>query len=104
MRVREGGWIRTMAQYDNRSEEEKAREMEIRLMRERLLRALLTSEARQRLTNLKMVKPDLAKAVEDYIITMGSQGRISRALTDEELKRLLLQIQQPKREFRINYK
>ncbi|GBC73452.1 hypothetical protein HRbin04_00854 [archaeon HR04] len=94
----------SMAQYDNRSEEEKAREMEIRLMRERLLRALLTTEARQRLTNLKMVKPELAKAVEDYIITMGSQGRISRALTDEELKRLLLQMQQSKREFRITYK
>ncbi|MEM0365276.1 MAG: DNA-binding protein [Candidatus Nitrosocaldus sp.] len=93
-----------MAQYDNRSEDERAKEMEMRLIRERLLRTLLTTEARQRLTNLKMVKPDLAKAVEDYIIAMGSQGRIGRALTDEELKRLLLQIQQPRREFRINYK
>jgi programmed cell death protein 5 len=92
-----------MAQYYNNNDD-RAREEEIRLMRERALRVLLTPEARQRLNNLKMVRPELVASVEDYIIAMGSQGRINRALTDEEVKRILLQIQSNKREFKINFR
>jgi len=92
-----------MAQYYNNNDD-RVREEEIRLMRERALRVLLTPEARQRLNNLKMVKPELVTSVEDYIIAMGSQGRINRALTDEDVKRILLQIQSNKREFKINFR
>ncbi|MEM3085503.1 MAG: DNA-binding protein [Nitrososphaerales archaeon] len=88
----------------NSPEEEKQKEIEARMMRERVLRVLLTPEARQRLTNIKMVKPDLAKAVEDYLITMGSQGRLNKALTDDELKQILASLQQPKRDFKITYR
>ena len=88
----------------NNQDEEKTKEMEAKIMRERVLRVLLTPEARQILTNVKMVKPELAKAVEDYIISMGSQGRLNKALTDDELKQILSSIQQPKRDFKINWK
>lgn len=88
----------------NSPDEDKQKETEARMMRERALRVLLTPEARQRLTNIKMVKPDLAKAVEDYLISMGSQGRLNKALTDDELKQILTSLQQPKRDFKINYK
>jgi len=84
--------------------EDGAKETEAKIMRERVLRVLLSPEARQRLTNVKMVKPDLAKAVEDYIISMGSQGKLNKALTDDDLKQILSSIQQPKRDFKINYK
>jgi len=90
-----------MAYYNNN---ERAKEEEIRQMRERALRILLTPEARQRLNNLKMVRPELVSNVEDYIIAMGSQGRINRALTDEELKKILLQIQSSRRDFKINFR
>jgi len=86
------------------SEDDRTKETEAKIMRERVLRVLLAPEARQRLTNVKMVKPDLAKAVEDYIIAMGSQGKLNKALTDDDLKQILSSIQQPKRDFKINYK
>ena len=63
---------------------------------------LLDPEARQRLTNVKMVKPELAAAVENYLINAATSGRLNRALNDDELKQILLTIQQPKRDFRIN--
>lgn len=88
----------------NNEDEEKTKEMEAKIMRERVLRVLLTTEARQRLTNVKMVKPELAKAIEDYIISMGSQGKLNKALTDDELKQILSSIKQPKRDFKINWK
>ena len=71
-------------------------------MKQRALAMLLDPEARQRLTNVKMVKPELAAAVENYLINAATSGRLNRALTDDELKQILLTIQQPKRDFRIN--
>ena len=63
---------------------------------------LLDTDARQRLMNVRMVKPELATAVENYLINAASSGRINRPLNDEELKQILLSIQQPKKDFRIN--
>ena len=51
--------------------------------------------------NIRMVKPELAAAVENYLINSASSGRISRPLTDDELKQLLLRLQQPKKDFKI---
>lgn len=64
--------------------------------------SLLDADARQRLMNIRLVKPDLAAAVENYLISAASSGRLSRPLSDEELKQILLSIQQPKRDFKID--
>jgi programmed cell death protein 5 len=63
---------------------------------------LLDPAARQRLMNIRIVKPELATAVENYLINAASTGRLNRALTDDELKQILLSLQQPKRDFKIN--
>jgi programmed cell death protein 5 len=41
-------------------------------------------------------------AVENYLINAASTGRLNRSVTDEELKQILLSIQQPKKDFKIN--
>ena len=69
-------------------------------MRQRVLQVVLDPQAR-RLMNIRLVKPELAAAVENYLINAASSGRINRPLTDEELKQLLLRIQQPKKDFKI---
>jgi len=51
--------------------------------------------------NIRLVKPELAASVENYLINAASSGRINQPLTDEELKQLLLRIQQPKKDFKI---
>jgi programmed cell death protein 5 len=71
-------------------------------MRQRALTVLLEPSARQRLANIRIVKPELAAAVENYLISAASSGRLNRALTDEELKQVLLSLQQPKKDFKIN--
>jgi programmed cell death protein 5 len=81
-------------------EEARRREAEA-AMRQRVLQVVLDPQARQRLMNIRMVKPDLAAAVENYLINAASTGRINRPLSDEELKQLLLRIQQPKKDFKI---
>ena len=81
-------------------EEIRRREAEA-AMRQRVLMVVLDPQARQRLMNIRMVKPDLAAAVENYLISAASSGRINRPLSDVELKQLLLRIQQPKKDFKI---
>ncbi|HZC49490.1 MAG TPA: DNA-binding protein [Nitrososphaeraceae archaeon] len=83
-------------------EESKRREAEAAAMRQRALMVLLDPAARQRLMNIRIVKPELATAVENYLISAASTGRLNRALTDDELKQILLSLQQPKRDFKIN--
>jgi programmed cell death protein 5 len=71
-------------------------------MRQRVLQVLLDQEARQRLMNIRLVKPELAATVENYLISAASSGRLNKALSDEELKQLLTRIQQPKKEFKFD--
>jgi len=71
-------------------------------MRQRVLQVLLEPDARQRLMNIRLVKPELASAVENYLINAASSGKLNKMLTDEELKQLLIRIQQPKKEFKID--
>ncbi len=88
---------------DNESEREhQPNEAEISAQKEMILKKILDSSARMRLGNIKMVKPDLAGMVEDYLIGMATQGRIRTQITDEQFKQILTSIQQPKREFKIN--
>lgn len=78
------------------------KEAEIAAQKEYILKQLLSSDARLRLNNVRMVKPDLASLVENYIIRMASQGKIQSQLTDDQLKQILMSIQQPKRDFKIS--
>ena len=73
-----------------------------RALRDNVMRIALTSEARQRLTNVRMVKPDVAQAIEEYIIQLVSSGRLKRTIDDDQLKEMLTTIQGTgKREFKI---
>jgi programmed cell death protein 5 len=74
---------------------------EIQQQKEIILKQLLSSEARLRLTNVRMVKPELAALVENYLIGMASQGKIRSQISDEQLKQILQSTQQPKRDFKI---
>ena len=74
---------------------------ERKMMRDAALRMAFTSEARQRLANVKMVKPDIAASIEEYVIQMVSSGRLKRAVDDDQLKQMLTSLQGNKREIKI---
>ena len=88
-------------QQQPNDDEARRRETEA-AVRQRALMVLLEPTARQRLMNVRMVKPELATAVENYLINAASTGRLNRSITDEELKQILLSLQQPKKDFKIS--
>ena len=88
--------------YQPSDDETRRQQAEAEAMKQKALGMLLDVEARQRLMNVKMVKPELASAVENYLLNAATTGRLNRAITDDELKQILSTIQQPKRDFKIN--
>jgi programmed cell death protein 5 len=83
---------------DEKEDEERRKQEEI--IRQAVLRQYLSPEARQRLKNVSLVKPELAKRVEAIIIQLAMEGRLNRVITDEELKEILIKMQK-KKDFRI---
>jgi programmed cell death protein 5 len=96
------------AQRDSPDKSENAQsadqDRQAKAAREQMLRLIFSSEARDRLNNLRMVKPDLAASVENQIFQLASSGRLRHQINDEELKQMLGQLQKPKKEFKINWK
>ncbi|MGC8601023.1 MAG: DNA-binding protein [Thermoprotei archaeon] len=66
----------------------KAQEKQIEEEKRNILREILEPEARSRLDNLRIVRPDFTELIENQLIALYQQGRISR-VTDEQLKALL---------------
>jgi programmed cell death protein 5 len=95
---------RRMLQLQRRLAEEQQRmqmEQQVEQQKQALLRQILTPEARQRLNNLKMVKPEFAAQLELQLMQLAQSGRLNIPLSDEQLKELLVKLQSTKREIKI---
>jgi len=77
---------------------------EVQAQKEAILRQILTPEARQRLTNIRMVKPQMAEQIEVQLIQLAGSGRLRSRVTDEQLKSLLQQIQGRERERKVKFR
>lgn len=95
---------RRMLQLQRKLAEEQQRMQmaeQVEQQKQSLLRQILTPEARQRLNNLKMVKPEFAAQLELQLIQLAQSGRLNIPLNDEQLKELLAKLQSTKREIKI---
>ena len=89
-------------EQQRQTEELRTAQQEAEARKQALLRRALTPEARQRLTNIKMVRSDYAEQLELQLIQLAQSGRLKLPITDDMLKKLLAQIQsQQQREIRI---
>jgi programmed cell death protein 5 len=81
-------------QAQQRQQEEFRRNQEeAEAQKQALMRRILTPEARQRLANLKMVRPDYVEQLEIQLIQLTQSGRLNLPISDSVLKSLLSQIQ-----------
>lgn len=72
--------------------------------KKQILGQILTSEARNRLANLRLTKPELVNQIELQLIQSAQAGSLRGKVTDEQLKVLLKQIAGQKREIKITRK
>ena len=72
--------------------------------KKQILGQIMTPEARNRLANLKLTKPELVNQIEIQLIQSAQAGSLRGKVTDEQLKVLLRQIAGQKREIKITRK
>ena len=73
-------------------------------MKNAILSQVLDQNARARLSNIAVAKPEKAKMLENTIINMARFGQITGKLTDEQLKTLLNRMsEQTHKETKVNF-
>ena len=72
--------------------------------KKQIIAQIMTTEARNRLANLKLTKPELVNQIELQLIQSAQAGSLRGKVTDEQLKVLLRQIAGQKREIKITRK
>ncbi|KAH7545117.1 hypothetical protein FEM48_Zijuj01G0059100 [Ziziphus jujuba var. spinosa] len=72
------------AQDDAKREAEEQRQM--------MLSQILSTEARERLARIALVKPEKARSVEDVVLRAAQMGQIAEKVSEERLISLLEQI------------
>ena len=81
--------------------EEAAAQEEFERQKKMVLRAILTSEARDRLARIKLARPEIAESIENQLIILAQSGKIREKITDEQLKMIISKIVPKKKEFKI---
>ena len=83
-------------------DEERADRMrQVEAQKQAILRTILTQEARQRLTNIRMVKPEFAEQIELQLIQLAQSGRLKVPLDDRQLKEVLKRLQGQRKDIKI---
>jgi programmed cell death protein 5 len=66
------------------------------------LKKILTPAALARLDNIKVVRPELAEALEQQLIALASSGRVKIPIDEDTLKEILSAIySQTRKEYRL---
>ena len=95
---------RKMAEMQRQGEQQAAMEQQAQAMeaqRQAILRQLLTPEARERLANVRMAYPDVARSVEEQLIRLAQMGQINAQIDEPTLKQILRKVSPQKRENNI---
>lgn len=87
------------AAIDEQRQNETRRQLDAQ--KQAALKQILTTEARQRLTNIRMVKPEFAEQIELQLIQLAQSGRIKVPITDDQLKEALARLQSQRKEIHI---
>ena len=90
--------LSAMQQRPSDEQKESKAEQQYEAQKQALLKQILSPEARQRLANLKMIKPEFTDQLELQLIQLAQTGKIAILVSDVQLKQILIQLQSRKRE------
>ncbi|HEC94924.1 MAG TPA: DNA-binding protein [Thermoplasmatales archaeon] len=87
--------------YQQALEQQEEEQEKLEEERKRILSYILTSEARERMARIRMARPEYAQAIENQLIILAQSGKIHQKITDQQLKELLAQLAQRKKDIKI---
>jgi len=77
---------------------------EIESQRQSFLRSVLTPEARERLSTVRMAHPQVADAVEEQLVMLVRSGRLTDQVDDQTMKVILSKVAPKKKETKITFR
>ncbi|ADC46249.1 DNA-binding protein [Methanobrevibacter ruminantium M1] len=83
------------------AQQQLAQQQEMEAQLKQAMRQILTPEARGRLDNLRLTKPELVQNIEIQLLQSAQAGSLRGKVTDEQLKVLLKNLMGQKREIHI---
>jgi programmed cell death protein 5 len=93
--------IQEQAQLQDSLEDQQAQQREFEDKKKMILRTILTTDAKERLSNIKVARPELAEAIENQLIMLAQSRQLQGKINDEQLRRLLRQVIPKKRDIKI---
>jgi programmed cell death protein 5 len=90
-----------MAQAQAGAAGEEERRQEIEEAKRSIIKQILTTEARERLTNIRMAKPEFAELLENQLIGLAQTGKLKSMINDAQFKEILRQLIPKKRDIKI---
>ncbi|MEA1908643.1 MAG: DNA-binding protein [Euryarchaeota archaeon] len=92
-----------MAQQQGAAAQQAAQQQQVEEAKQSILRNILTPEAKERLTTVKIARPQLVEQVEMQLISLAQSGQLRTKIDDAKLKALLQQLQSKKRDTTIKH-
>ena len=91
------------AQQSPQAEQQQQEQMrkELETQKRQAMLQLLTPEARARLANIRLTKPEFVDQIEIQLIQLAQAGRVQSKITDDQLKELLRKLAGQKRDIKI---
>ncbi|MDR1820424.1 MAG: DNA-binding protein [Methanobrevibacter sp.] len=83
------------------AENQQKMQQEMEVQKRQAMIQILTPEARDRLNNLRLTKPDFVNQIELQLIQIVQSGNVKNKITDDQLKDLLKRVSGSKREINI---
>ena len=77
-------------------------QQEMQAQLKQAMKQVLTPEARSRLDNIRLTKPELVQQIEIQLLQSAQAGSLRGKVTDEQLKVLLKNLMGQKREIKIS--
>ncbi|MEN4017364.1 MAG: DNA-binding protein [Methanobacterium sp.] len=86
------------------SQEQEQAQKQLEAQKRQAMMQILTPEARGRLANLRLTRPEMVEQIELQLIQLAQMGRVKSKITDDQLKQLLKNLAGQRREMKITRK
>jgi programmed cell death protein 5 len=82
-------------------EDQELQQKQFEEQKKMILRTVLTPRAKERLSTIKLARPQIGEQIENQLIMLTQSGRLNQKIDDHQLKQLLQRLMPKKRDINI---
>lgn len=93
--------LQQQQQFEESMEDQEAQQKDFEEKKKMILRAILTTKAKERLGNIRVSRPEIAENIENQLIMLAQSGRLENKINDQQLRAILQKVIPKKRDINI---